>query len=159
MTTTRLLVTLSLAAGLPVLAGCGSSASVEAPANFVVLEDDSYGGYEQRATNAHGVVLAVRDLDNEVEGNLQFWVDAIKNRLRTRGGYALLEEAEVQAASGHTGHQMRYGRDESGTSYHYWVSVFVTGERIVLVEAGGRREIFEETQPEVEQAIASLHLD
>ena len=129
-------ICIALAAGLS--AGCGSSANVQAPGTFVVLEDD-YGNYEQRITNAHGVVLGVRDLDNEVEGGLQFWVDAIKNRLRTRGGYALLEEGEVRAASGQTGHQMRYGRDEGGTSYQYWVSVYVTTDRVVVVEAGGRR--------------------
>lgn len=159
MTMGRFTIGLTCAAALAMLSGgCGSGATIQEPADFVVLEDDQ-GGYEQRATSAHGVVLAVRDLDNEVEGNLRFWVDAIKNRLRTRGGYALLEESEVRSASGHTGHQMRYGRDESGASYHYWVTVFVTADRIVLVEAGGKRDIFEEAQPEVEQAVATVRLE
>lgn len=139
------------------LAGCGSSAAMSVPDDFVVLEDDE-ADYDLRATNAHGAVVAIREIDNDVEGNLSFWVDALKNRLRTRGGYALLEEAEVSAASGHRGHQMRFGHDQNGSSHQYWLTLFVTPDTIYVVEAGGRTEVFEEAKPGIEQAIASLQL-
>ncbi len=149
----------SIFAALLLLSGCGGATSdLTVPDDFVVL-DEEWEDYQMRATNAHGAVLGVREVDNDVEGSLSFWVDAVKNRLRNRGGYALLEESDVSAASGHDGHQLRFGHDQNGSSYQYWVTLFVTPDTVYVVEAGGRTEVFEEAQPRVEQAIASLRLD
>ena len=137
---------------------CGASHPLTVPEDFVVLEDD-YADYDLRATNAHGAVMSVREIDNDVEGNLSFWVDAVKNKLRTQGGYALLDEGEVRAATGHTGHQMRFGRDQNGQAYQYWVTLFVTTDTIWLVEAGGRGEVWEQAAPHVERSIATLTID
>jgi hypothetical protein len=143
---------------LLLLGACGGAHPLTVPADFVVLEDD-YADYDVRATNAHGAVMAVRTIDNDVEGNLSFWVDAVKNKLRTQGGYALLEEGEVRAASGQEGHQMRFGRDQNGQAYQYWVTLFVTPDAIWLVEAGGRGEVWEQAAPHVERSIATLTID
>jgi len=145
--------------GAVLLVGCGSPVTIHAPDDFVVLEDDDYGPYDARATTAHGVVVAGRAVDNEEEGSLEFWLDAIRNRLRTMGGYALLEETEVTAGSGHQGTQLRFGRDEGGHTYLYWLSVFVTEDTVYLVEAGGRQELFEEAQESVARTIADVVLD
>ena len=139
------------------LVGCGSP-PLTIPDDFVVLDDD-YADYDVRATNAHGAVLAVREIDNDVEGNLSFWVDAVKNKLRNQGGYALLEEADVNAASGHAGHQLRFGRDQNGQAYQYWVTLFVTPDTVWVVEAGGRGEVWTDAQARVEQAITTLSLE
>jgi hypothetical protein len=137
--------------------GCGASVELQAPDDFVVLEDDS-GPYEVRATSAHGVVIAARAVDNDPEGSLDFWVDAIKNRLRTMGGYALVEEKDVTARSGQTGKQLQFGRDESGHTYMYWIAVYVTVDKVYLVEAGGRQERFEEAQDAVTEAMTAVTL-
>src|ERR1044071_1392761 len=59
---------------------------VATPTNFVVLEDDE--AYTWRAVSADGIVLGVREIDNEPQGSLRFWVQAIRNKLRVLGGYA-----------------------------------------------------------------------
>lgn len=144
------------------LAGCGAGFAIEHPADFVVLEDASSEGrgYALRATSADGVVLAVRALDNERHGSRDFWVEAIRNRLRRDRGYALTSESEVSAASGERGHQMRFGHDDaSGRPYVYWVTVFVTDARIFVVEAGGRRDRFEPATAEVERALGTFRID
>ena len=141
-----------------VLGACGAAHPLTVPDDFVVLEDD-YADYDLRATNAHGAVMSVRAIDNDVEGNLSFWVDAVKNKLRTQGGYALLDEGEIRAASGQAGHQLRFGRDQNGQAYQYWVSLFVTPDTIWLVEAGGRGEVWEQAAPKVERSIATLTID
>src|SRR5687767_7876587 len=84
------------------LGGC-SSYDLTPPAHFVELHDQESSSYDLRTVNADGVVLAVREVDNDASGTLSFWTDAIKNRLRTVRGYALVEEKPVQAASGEPG--------------------------------------------------------
>lgn len=134
-------------------AGC-STFALDAPEDFVKLEQPEWGEFEMRAVNADGVVLAVRESDNaETEGSLAFWTDAVKNRLRTMRGYALLEEKPVRAATGEQGHQLRLGRDEGSQSYDYWVTIFVTDDFVHVVEAGGRREEFSRVKDAVEKAI------
>jgi len=138
--------------------GCaGRHFDLHAPDDFVELDERAQErrGYALRATSADGIVIGVREVENDREGSRDFWVQAIRNRLRRAGGYALLEESEVRAASGETGHQMRFGRDESSHPYAYWVTVFVRDDRITIVEAGGRRELFDAQADAIQRSIAA----
>lgn len=140
--------------------GCGHRFEVSTPTDFVQLEEDAQQrrGYAMRATTADGVVIAVREIENDRHGSADFWVAAVRNRLRRAGGYALLEEAEVRAASGQAGHQMRFGRDEGGRPYAYWLTLFVTHDRIFVIEAGGRRELMEAQVSELETSLATFRI-
>ncbi|MEM9190803.1 MAG: serine/threonine protein kinase [Myxococcota bacterium] len=146
-----------LVAAIPALGACGSNFSVEPPRNFVHLEDES-SQYDFRASTADGVVFAVREVENERGGTLEFWATAIKNRLRLNGGYALVDEREVRVGSGHTGLQLRFGRDQRGTAFRYWLSVFVTEDHVHLVEVGGREEVFQDAEESVAAAIAAIEI-
>lgn len=120
--------------------GCGGSGFVVVtPPGFVEL-DDQEPSYDYRATSADGVVVAVRQIDHKPKGDLAFWVQAIRNRMRERAGYALLDTVDVATKSGLKGTQLRFGRDEKGESMLYTVTVFVTEDRIFLVEFGGTKE-------------------
>ena len=44
----------------------------------------------------------------------------------------------MRSADGTAGHQFRFGRDEGQHPYDYWITVFVTADRLFLVEAGDR---------------------
>jgi hypothetical protein len=146
-------------AWLSVLLGaCGHHFEMEHPNDFVEI-DEGYSSYDERAASAHGVVLGAREVENDPEGNLQFWVDAIKNRLRMNGGYALVEELDVTAATGERGKQLRFGRDQNGIPFVYWLTVFVTDDYIHLVEAGGREEQFREAEERVVAAINAFEID
>ncbi|MCW8140743.1 MAG: serine/threonine protein kinase [Planctomycetota bacterium] len=135
---------------------------LQPPEHFVVLDEPEWRGYALRAVNADGVVLAVREVDNDRAGSLTFWVDAIRNRLRTVRGYALLDERPVKAATGEAGHQLRLGRDEGTQTYDYWVTIFVRpptllGDgQVIVVEAGGRRDEFARVQDQIGEAIGGL---
>jgi hypothetical protein len=139
------------------LVGC-SGFALRPPEHFVELEEPEWSGFAMRAVNADGVVLGVREVSNDPPGTLTFWTDAIRNRLRTVRGYALVEERPVKAASGHTGHQMLLGRDEGSQTYDYWVTVFVTDDEVLVVEAGGRREEFARVQHAVRRAIDGFEI-
>jgi hypothetical protein len=150
-----------LALALFMLAGCNAGFHVQAPTDFVSLDDAiTHGrGYALRATSADGVVMGVRTLNNDRHGSTDFWVEAIRNRLRRDQGYALVSESDVHAATGQDGHQMRFGHDDGGHPYTYWVTVFVTHDRIFVVEAGGRRDRFEPATGAVETSIGTFAID
>ena len=151
----RILCAAALAA---LTAGCGHAFELETPRNFVFLDEDSEM-YAERTTSANGIVIAVREIDNDNEGNLDFWTEAIRNHVRVGKGYALLSEAEVRAASGERGKQMRFGHDENRHPYLYWITLFVTDDHVFLIEAGGRRDNFERAQPQIERALARFSID
>lgn len=130
---------------------------IDVPPNFVELEEPGEG-YALRASDAHGVVLSVRKVPNEGKGSLAFWTEAVKNQVRTLGGYALLEEKRVRARSGHPGAQLRFGRDEHGATHEYWVTLFRTKKRVFIVEAGARRDRFASVARDLERAIASFEV-
>ena len=143
------LVTVMAALVLPAL-GCSVPFHATAPAGFVVLQDQERHGYDFRATDPDGLVLAVRSIDNDPRGDQQFWSQAIANRLRDMGGYHLLERRDVKAKSGHAGVQFRFGHDEGRTPHLYTLTLFVTPERLFVLEAGGEKKLFESNAGKVD---------
>ncbi len=148
--------------GLSLLGGaCGPAFVLERPADFLELDDSRNAprGYAYRATSADGAVVAVRRLENRGHGSLAFWTEVIRNQLRYGGGYAVLEETSVRAASGESGTRLVCGRDQGGRTYTYWVTLFVVDEQLFVVEAGGEREAFERARPAVEASLAGFRID
>lgn len=119
------------------------------PPGFVELED-RYGSSEYRATTADGVVLGIRAFDNEPKGEISFWLRAIENRMRDSGGYALLEKREVSNRGGLKGTELRFGHDEGDEPYLYRLTVFVTDDRVFLLEAGGPRAQMERLSDQID---------
>lgn len=145
----RSIWTLTLAA--LVLGGC-TTTRLQTPSGFATHDDDTY---EYRASDGEGVVLAVRTEKNDPRGDLEFWTSAVDVRLR-RSGYEARSLTDVVSANGHPGRQLRYELDAGGRTLAFWVTVFVTGRRVVIVEAGGDTELFEPKAKAVEAAIGSL---
>jgi hypothetical protein len=150
---------LALALGL---AGCQSFV-LKAPEDFVAL-DEGRGEFALRTTNAEGVVLAVREVENDRHGTLAFWRKAIENRVRAVNGYALLNEDEVHASTGEAGRRLSFGRDEANQAFAYELTVFVTPEtflsdgHVFVVEAGGKKVDFDATADKIRAAVAGIEL-
>ena len=136
-------------------AACGRPYAAATPPGFVEFED-RYDGDEYRAATADGVVLGVRAFDNEPKGELTFWVRAIQNRLRDQGGYALLETRPVQDRAGLHGTQMRFGHDEEKSPHLYMITVFVSEDRVYLLEAGGQKAQVERLGPQIDWWVKSF---
>jgi hypothetical protein len=145
----RHILTLLLAA-LP-LVGCGHHFEATTPQGFVELEDQE--AYDYRATTADGLVIAVREVKHEPKGEMAFWARAIENRMRQRGGYALLGSRDVKTKAGLAGKQLRFGHDESGKPHLYYVTLFLTDDYLFLLEAGGSKEQMEKNAAEIDLAI------
>ncbi|MBN1944814.1 MAG: hypothetical protein JW797_04020 [Bradymonadales bacterium] len=139
------------------ISACGHHFQMVTPNRFVELDDQHQ--YAMRATTPDGVVIGVREIDNDPQGTLEFWEEALSNHLRLSEGYALLDSIEVQAATGQSGKQLRFGRDEGERPYHYWTTLFVTDDHIFIIEAGGQSETFEPMQGAISDAISTFRID
>src|SRR4051812_12894005 len=82
------------------LIGCGRSFVPATPPSFVELKDQA-PNYDYRSITAEGMVLAIRDMENDPRGDLAFWVKAVEQRMRTLGGYALIDSRPVECQGGH----------------------------------------------------------
>jgi len=143
---------------LALVAGCGGPGFfVASPPGFVELEDQE-PDYDFRSTSADGVVIAVRELEHKPKGDQAFWVQAIRNRMRERSGYALLNTNEVTTKSGLKGTQLQFGHDEKGQSMLYTITVFVTDDNIYLVEFGGTKEEMTRQQQHLTWVIDNFRL-
>jgi len=137
-----------------VLGGC-STARLQTPSGFAAHGGSS--AYDYRASDGEGVVLAVRSEKNRPRGDLEFWSSALDVKLR-QAGYEARSIDEVVSADGLPGRQIRYVLPYEGRELSFWVTLFVTAKRVVIVEAGGDTELFSAKTEVVERAIASFEV-
>ncbi|HMR75800.1 MAG TPA: serine/threonine protein kinase [Polyangiaceae bacterium] len=134
--------------------GCGPSFEASTPQGFVELEDQEH--FDYRATTADGLVIAVRELEHEPKGAPDFWIRAIENQMRQRGGYAMLGSHDVSTKTGLKGKQLRFGHDEGETPYLYVLTLFVTDDQLYLMEFGGTKELVERHKDQLEWAVQNF---
>jgi hypothetical protein len=144
---------------------CGQSFEAKTPAGFVEL-DETDPAYAYRATTADGLVVAVREVENEPRGELSFWARAVENELRQRGGYALLAQRDVKTHEGLPGKQLRFGHDEGNQPHEYNVTLFVkdstsmlfwTNSSLYVLEAGGTKELMTRHAKALDDYVTSFH--
>jgi hypothetical protein len=136
-------------------AACAPHVTLLTPPGFAVLKDQEE--YVYRAATASGVVFAVRAEKNEPRGNLDFWAEALDHQLRRVGYTPDGPPATVNTAGGLAGREVKYTRLENGRKYRFWLAVFVTENRVWVVEAGGDEERVKGTVPEgIQKAIESI---
>jgi hypothetical protein len=140
--------------------GCGAGFELVVPDRFVELDRDQQenAGYALRATSSDGVVVAVRKIEHEEHGSLEFWAEAITRRLEQGEGYARTGEAEYRAKSGEAGKRFDFGRDIGNRTYHYTVVVVVTDRHVWVLEAGGEESLYTARQEDVAAALASFEI-
>jgi len=153
----RLVFALALALATP---ACARHFVPQTPQGFVDM-GEGYPDGEYRATTADGVVIGIRNVDNEPRGELSFWAKSLENRMREMGGYALLDKRQVTNRAGaddagKTGIQLRFGHDEGKTPHLYWVTLFVTPKRIFILEAGGPKPEMERQAAQIQWSIQNF---
>lgn len=123
---------------------CGRPFDIKTAPGFVELQNQE-PAYAYRATTPEGVVAAVQveDLEGDAPGDLAFWTRAVTLQLRDMQGYALLESRDVKSADGTPGKQLRFGYDEGNKPFAYWITLYVSGKRLFLVQAGGAKAAVE----------------
>ncbi|HEY8089864.1 MAG TPA: serine/threonine protein kinase [Polyangiaceae bacterium] len=137
--------------------GCGRPFDVKTAPGLVELEHQE-PDYQYRAISPEGVVMGVRVVDVDKQGDLEFWTRATTLRIRELDGYALLGAADVKSRDGTPGHELRFGHDEHGKPYLYTLRIFVGGGRLFFVETGGPKKEVEHYQGQLDWMQASLKL-
>ncbi|MCA9622337.1 MAG: serine/threonine protein kinase [Myxococcales bacterium] len=148
----RTILACLLALGLTTTA-CTHDFGVQVPKGFAAVHDGDR--YDFRATDAEGVVIGVREKDNDPQGDLAFWSGAIDAKLRA-AGYQAVAQKPTESRDGISGRQLRYRIDRGGRDHAFWVTVFVTQGHVVTVEAGGDLAFFAEKEKAIEASIASV---
>jgi hypothetical protein len=151
----RSVLTGVLALSLLTLA-CGRPFEVKSAPGFVPLEHQA--DYDWRATTPEGVVVGLRVVEDEKRGDLGFWTQAVVLQLREVSGYALLDNVETASADGTKGRLLKFGHDEDGKPYVYWLAIYPAQSRLFLVEAGGAKDTFERAKPNVEWTLRSVRV-
>ena len=135
-------------------AACSPRAKLVAPSGFAHLEGD----YDDRVGTARGVVVGARAVRNDPKANLEFWTEAVDLRMKARG-YVAEEPKDVKTDAGLVGRSLRYTRDASDRKLRYWATLFLDGDRVLVVEATGEARDFDAQLAQVEQTIAHARVD
>jgi len=127
-------IALCLALAAPFAVGCGPASRLSAPDGFAHLGGD---GFDDRVGSASGVVVGTRVVPNDPKANLDFWTKAIDLRLRQRGYEPEGAPADVKNSEGLPGRSMHYVFFDGTRKNRYFLDVYATDRRILLVEAAG----------------------
>lgn len=103
-------------------------------------------------------MIAVRVVDDEERGDLDFWTRALTLQLHDQSGYALVETTDVTSRDGTKGKLLKLGHDEDNKPFDYWVGVYLAQGRLFLVEAGGEHATFERARPNLEWMMKSVRV-
>lgn len=161
-TTARSVPSCTLAIIIALTVSACSTFDIETPDNMVAVEKSKR---EYVAMTHDGVVLRALvheqgegDSSEVGRASLDFWVESVGERMRTRGGYALLDQSKITSANGVEGAQLQFGRDQDGDSYLYVITLFVTDKNVHVLDAGGEKERFEAVQSSVDAAIRTYEV-
>lgn len=133
---------------------CGPSAKLVPPPGFAHVD----GEYDDRITSPRGVVIGARALRNKPQANLDFWVEAIDLRLRSQG-YVAEDTKDVKSKSGLPGRGLRYTWFDGQRQNRYWVDVFATDQRVILVEAAGDKNDFDTSKDQIDNAMLGVRVN
>jgi hypothetical protein len=137
---------------------CGRPFKVETAPGFVELQNQD-PPYAYRSMAPEGVVVAVRVVDNDNKGDLDFWTRTVTLRMRQLNGYALLGSGDVQALDGTKGKELQFGHDENGKPYLYRTRLFVAQSRLFVVEAGGLQDNMTRYKASVDWMLSSVTVE
>lgn len=145
---------------LALVAGCGRPFDVKTAPGFVELDNQEASSYDYRATSPEGVVFSVKHVDYpEEKGDIAFWTRAVTLQMRDVTGYALLDTKDATALGGTKGKALTFGHDEDGKPYIYLVTIYMRGDRLFIVEAGGTRAQMERFGPSIDWMEKSVRVD
>jgi hypothetical protein len=124
------------------------------PAGFVQLGDDGRDGYLVRGISADKAVVALEQHPNPKNGTLDFWVQAMKDEMKTGRGYELCGEENITSQSGAAGHMMTFKQESQ--DMRYVVCVYVDWQTVLVAQAGGKTAAIEPKMSEIKKAMLSV---
>ena len=143
---------ISSALAVLLLAGCGGPKyEIDAPSAFKRFEHTS----DFRFITADGVMLKGREVDNYPKAKLPFWTDALRRHLEARG-YTFRDEACFETAKKLDGCTLEFVLPWGAEDWAMAVTLYVVGERIILLESAGPFDRYTVVQPQLAKAFRSF---
>ncbi len=149
----RRLFTIAIVASA-VLSGC--ELKIKAPPGFVEVQGQTYDSYDLRSVSADGVVIGLRTEDNPKDGTLDFWATAVRNELVGHRGYKLVKDEPVESVSGAPGRLLTFSANRSGARFTYMAAVYVIGQKVAVIEAGGKANTVAPKTADIRKAMLSI---
>jgi hypothetical protein len=129
------------------------------PPPYTMNTPETFKRYEEsrdfKLITPDGVLLKAREVDNYPKAGLAFWTDALSRHLESQG-YILKDKDCFKTDKGRDGctidFMLPYGTDD-------WVlseTIFVVGDRVILVEAGAPFDRFTLVEAELKKAIKTF---
>jgi hypothetical protein len=128
-----LIVSAAVALSVAALSACGPTYRMDAPDGFVKY---TKGHGDFAWTTADGVRVKAREVKNEPKAELPFWTDATTRHLTARG-YTKKVERCFTTRAGQKACTLEWLAPRGNEDWVYAVTIFVTGDRVTLVEAAG----------------------
>ncbi len=147
MTFTR---TAALLAGLA-LAACAAPYTMSPPPSFKRFE----AAREFKWITADGVMLKAREVDNYPEATLEFWTDAMTRHMLAQG-YVKKGDRCFKTQEGRDGCTIDMLLPHGAEDWVLSETLFVVGEKIVLVEAAGPFDKYTPVEPELQKALETF---
>ena len=111
-----------------------------APQGFAVYESRSLFSNEYKAITGDGVRYRVRTVKNEPEGDAALWKQTLVKGLEKKG-FRILNSSSLQTEQGRSMQVVNSQLSAGGEDYLYLTAFIIDGKRIILVEAGGLKEL------------------
>ena len=139
---------------LMMFSGC---LTMKAPDRFLVTER---GGDELKAITPEESKLWVRSFDDDDQGGLPFWRDALLEDLKKNRGYVVVSEGESKDGNGNAGKELVLESTVNGRPVRELLALFVYGgmwsDTIRVVEYVAEKEQFEKEVAGVRASIATM---
>lgn len=139
-------------AALSLALGC---VSIAPPARFLVVDE---GCDELKAVTPEDSRLWVRTFDDDDQGGLPFWQDALKEDLTKNRGYVVVSEGDASAGDA-KGHEYVLETTVNGRPVRELLVLFVTGgffwDTVHVIEYVADKDVFEQELPAVRTSVQS----
>jgi hypothetical protein len=120
--------------------------TVDCPEGYVPV-DTADGEFKGRAMSAGGVVFAIRERPHEPQASLEFWNSVILKELTETKGFSKISSKDLGGGRA----TLFAAPEQSKTSYY--VALFVSATRIMIVEIAGPQSEVEKDLPRLEEFI------
>jgi hypothetical protein len=130
---------------------CRPPYSMEIPDGFKRFEQTR----DYRLITADGVRIAAREVENYPEASLEFWTEALELHLAAQG-YAAKSKSCFETARGRPGCTVDVMLPHGAEDWVLSTTLFVVGERIVLVEAAAPYDRFSPVEERLRAALLTF---
>ena len=137
-----------------VLIGC-TSFTAKAPKNFAAY-DRAWYETTFKAISPEGLLYSVYSVDNTPYADIEFWAEAMTNRMKN-AGYHIVKEDSIMVLN-HKGALLEMATPVGIKDYTYLVAIVPYNDEILIVESAGEIKNLQKNRENIIEAIQEVEL-